>query len=109
MAAQGAKKTVAKQTESLAALEAEALEETTVTIEFRGETLTVDREDLDDYELLNTLSRGVPMIALNALVPDADQQARLLDTCDKNRRGAPKLSSVMTMVTELMEAVGAGK
>lgn len=106
MASQGVK-TVSKSA-SVKALEAEAAG-TDITVEFRGETLHVDPEALDDYELMEQLSTGMPFMLLHALVPDGDQLNALLDTCEKNAAGRPKLSSVAEMVGELMGVVGAGK
>lgn len=109
MAAEGTKKTTATKTDALKALEAEATGANLIAVKFKGETLKVDPEDLDDYELIDQLTKGLPMLALSVFVPDEEQRERLLDTCEKNRRGAPKLSAVTALVGEIMQAVGAGK
>ena len=108
MATQGTKKTTAKKTEALAALEAEATG-TKLKVNFRGEKLEIDPEVLDDYTLMEQLSQGMPFAALKALVPDSKQRDALLDTCDKAASGNAKLSSALEMVSELMGCLGAGK
>lgn len=109
MASQAVKKTTAPKSEAVAALEAEATGADNITIDFRGEVLTIDPEDLDDYELMELLIQGLPFQFLNVLIPDADQRARLLGTCEKTRRGTPKLSGAMLLANDLAEALGAGK
>lgn len=110
MATQGTKKTTAKKDDAaLKTLEAEATGGNLIEVTFRDEKLRIDPEDLDDFELVDQLTKGLPMLALAVFVPDEDQRDRLLDTCEKNRRGNPKLSAVSELVGEIMQAVGAGK
>lgn len=109
MSGQGVKKTSAKDSAGLQALEAEATGAGLIEVEFRGETLRVDPDDLDDYELMSQLTKGLPDFALEVFVPDEEARGRLIDSCEKNRRGHPKLSSVVGMVSDIMQAVGAAK
>lgn len=108
MATQATKKTTAKKTEAVKALEAEVIGKK-VTVDFRGEVLAIDPEILDDYTLMEQLSSGMPFGVLNAIIPDKPTLARLLTTCEKSPSGNPKLSSAMAMVNDLVEALGAGK
>lgn len=108
MATQGVKKTTATNTDTLKALEAEA-KGTKLKVEFRGEKLKVDPEVLDDYTLMEQLTRGLPFGLLNAMIPNDEKRSRILDSCEKSPSGNPKLSSAMELTSELVEALGAGK
>ena len=108
MAAQGTKKTTVKPAAELKALEAEALGNT-IDLVFRGIPLTIDPDDMDDYEAFHQLTQGLPYEVFSLLIP-ADKQRALLDTCDKNAKsGRPKLSSVVEMMSELIGEVNGGK
>lgn len=112
MSAESMKKTTTSKTTKEAALkhlEAEATGSNTISVEFRGETLEIDREGLDDYEVVDFLSKGIPSLAFEVMVPDGEQRKRLMDTCEKSPRGSAKLSAVTEMVSELMAVIGAGK
>lgn len=78
----------------------------TLTCEFRGVTVTVKAEDLDDYDALTALSQGLPDQMLTILVPDQADRASLVDSVRVN--GKAKMSDVVAMTGDLMVELGAG-
>lgn len=78
-----------------------------ISLRFRGIDLLIDPDDLDDYEAASLMRMGLPDRMLEAAVPDDATRGRLVETCREDN-GRLRLSAVVTMTTELLQAVGAG-
>lgn len=78
-----------------------------MTIEFRGVTISVEADALDDYEAMTMFASGLPDRLLSVLVPDPASNHTLLQTC-RDESGRVRLSSVLEMTTEIMELLNAG-
>nr|WP_300338836.1 hypothetical protein [Actinomyces sp.] len=78
-----------------------------LTASFRGVDVSVRAEDLDDYEAVTMLTKGLPDRILEIMVPDNEDRQTLLETC-RDGSGRIRLSSVVEMTSGLMEALGAG-
>ena len=109
MATQGMKKTAAASTQAKTVLEAEATGADEIQVDLHGETLTLDPDVFDDYEIMSLVTKGVPFPMLEAAVPDSEQLARLLDHYPKNKAGRVSMVAGMELATEIMQAVRAGK
>lgn len=79
-----------------------------VEVEVRGHVITVDPDLFDDYDAMSMFGSGLPDPLLRAMVPDNQTRKELLDTCIDEETGKRRLSKVMEMVGEIVEAVGAG-
>lgn len=78
-----------------------------LTTSFRGVEVAVHAEDLDDYEAVTMLTKGLPDPILTILVPDDADRQRLIETC-RDENGRIRLSTVVEMASDLMGALGAG-
>lgn len=108
MATQATKKTAPKATPELAALEAEAIG-SDITVDVRGVKFQVDPDVLDDADAFDALSNNMPFKMFSLLVPE-NKREELRDTCEKNpKSGGPKLSALVELTGEILQAVGAGK
>lgn len=78
-----------------------------LTAEFRGVSVSVPADALDDYDAISQLSKGLPDAALAVMVPNGADRQALIDSC-RDEEGRARLSDVVTMTSELMGALGAG-
>ncbi|WP_172121418.1 hypothetical protein [Actinomyces faecalis] len=78
-----------------------------LTASFRGVEVSVRADDLDDYEAVTMLTKGLPDPILEVLVPDDADRQRLIETC-RDEEGRIRLSAVVEMASDLMGALGAG-
>lgn len=80
---------------------------TPISIRFRDVDLLIDPDDIDDYEAVTLLTRGVPDRFLEAVIHDDEKRAALIESC-RSDDGRLRVSAVLAMATELLSAVGAG-
>ncbi|MCR2051446.1 hypothetical protein NSA19_00960 [Actinomyces bowdenii] len=79
-----------------------------ITINWNGFDLTITKDSLDDYEALTALNGGNPTPMVEALIPDADIRAEVLESLRDEETGRLRLTSVIQMVGEILRLVGAG-
>ena len=103
------KKTAAASTQAKTVLEAEATGADEIQVDLHGEALTVDPDVFDDYEIMSLMTKGVPFPLLEAVVPDSEQLARLLEHYPKNKAGRVSMAAGLGLATDIMQAVQAGK
>lgn len=94
----------------LARREAQSNEDTgakDVTVTVDGITVTLDPEDMDDYDLIRATNSGNPEAFLALCFPDLDDPVKGLDSL-RDERGKLKLSKIMEWIQHVLEAAGQG-
>ncbi|QHO91920.1 hypothetical protein CWT12_12235 [Actinomyces sp. 432] len=77
------------------------------TVEFRGRTLDIDPDRLDDYDAFEALRQGFPGPLMEALIPDEPTRRAVLDDA-RDDDGRLRTTAVTAIIIELSQAVGAG-
>lgn len=78
-----------------------------VTLTVDDVTVTLDPEDLDDYDLMSMTQAGNPDPFLALCFPDAEDRKAALDKL-RTPEGKLKLSTLMQWIQHVLEAAGQG-
>ena len=78
-----------------------------VTVTVSGIHVTLDVNDLDDYDIVAALSQGNPQPALQLFLPDENDRQAALDSL-RDENGKLKLTTVVEWIGDVYKAAGQG-